>query len=100
HTRCYRDWSSDVCSSDLVPALVEAARKDADAFTRVWAITALGKLGPEARDAVPALVESLQDPAAQPANPAQAAVQALGWIGPPRSEERRVGRESGAEGAQ
>src|SRR5207245_6116786 len=19
HTRCYRDWSSDVCSSDLVP---------------------------------------------------------------------------------
>src|SRR6266542_6210436 len=22
HTRCYRDWSSDVCSSDLDPALV------------------------------------------------------------------------------
>src|SRR5207245_4266624 len=22
HTRCYRDWSSDVCSSDLNPALV------------------------------------------------------------------------------
>src|SRR5208282_6276804 len=20
HTRCYRDWSSDVCSSDLMPA--------------------------------------------------------------------------------
>src|SRR6266542_6063185 len=22
HTRCYRDWSSDVCSSDLVPVLL------------------------------------------------------------------------------
>src|SRR5207245_8411233 len=21
HTRCYRDWSSDVCSSDLVPGV-------------------------------------------------------------------------------
>src|SRR5438128_8420450 len=21
HTRCYRDWSSDVCSSDLIPLL-------------------------------------------------------------------------------
>src|SRR5207245_8325413 len=21
HTRCYRDWSSDVCSSDLTPSL-------------------------------------------------------------------------------
>src|SRR5207245_4948866 len=24
HTRCYRDWSSDVCSSDLEPSLAEA----------------------------------------------------------------------------
>src|SRR5207245_5716866 len=23
HTRCYRDWSSDVCSSDLEPSFVE-----------------------------------------------------------------------------
>src|SRR5207245_8800921 len=23
HTRCYRDWSSDVCSSDLVPGTIE-----------------------------------------------------------------------------
>src|SRR5207245_6936429 len=22
HTRCYRDWSSDVCSSDLCPRIV------------------------------------------------------------------------------
>src|SRR5207245_7381407 len=25
HTRCYRDWSSDVCSSDLASAMSEAA---------------------------------------------------------------------------
>src|SRR5207245_7510887 len=27
HTRCYRDWSSDVCSSDL-PAVSEHATED------------------------------------------------------------------------
>src|SRR6266542_6715796 len=26
HTRCYRDWSSDVCSSDLISALPIKAR--------------------------------------------------------------------------
>src|SRR5207245_6422624 len=26
HTRCYRDWSSDVCSSDLVPRALLRAR--------------------------------------------------------------------------
>src|SRR3989337_3551013 len=26
HTRCYRDWSSDVCSSDLVIFLLNAGR--------------------------------------------------------------------------
>src|SRR3989337_3543797 len=33
HTRCYRDWSSDVCSSDLGAgdsALLEAAQRPAD----------------------------------------------------------------------
>src|SRR5207245_3754761 len=26
HTRCYRDWSSDVCSSDLIEAEIAAQR--------------------------------------------------------------------------
>src|SRR5438128_3002223 len=26
HTRCYRDWSSDVCSSDLAPGAAPTAR--------------------------------------------------------------------------
>src|SRR5207245_6752921 len=29
HTRCYRDWSSDVCSSDLSPADVYLEKKEA-----------------------------------------------------------------------
>src|SRR5207245_3719965 len=31
HTRCYRDWSSDVCSSDLVPLLTESCKLDGPA---------------------------------------------------------------------
>src|SRR5207245_8568406 len=38
HTRCYRDWSSDVCSSDLPPTSTEQglsdSRKWADALPR------------------------------------------------------------------
>src|SRR6266542_5403413 len=28
HTRCYRDWSSDVCSSDLLEAVRELSDRD------------------------------------------------------------------------
>src|SRR5207245_7192078 len=27
HTRCYRDWSSDVCSSDLIQRRLDGARQ-------------------------------------------------------------------------
>src|SRR5207245_4433137 len=33
HTRCYRDWSSDVCSSDLVRVLRLLPAAEADART-------------------------------------------------------------------
>src|SRR3989337_4101012 len=43
HTRCYRDWSSDVCSSDLNRHAFERALLDADEHqpqtatsTRLW----------------------------------------------------------------
>src|SRR5207245_4684364 len=32
HTSCYRDWSSDVCSSDLIRALDEAAEVFLEAY--------------------------------------------------------------------
>src|SRR2546422_1704144 len=41
HTRCSRDWSSDVCSSDLVVIVVEtlgAACVIVGLFTRPWAL--------------------------------------------------------------
>src|SRR6266542_2163584 len=37
HTSCYRDWSSDVCSSDLVG--VGACVRSADGLLRLIAIT-------------------------------------------------------------
>src|SRR5205809_6651509 len=67
HTRCSRDWSSDVCSSDLShPTAVAAApRMDADRK--------------KSRRRIPLLLI---------ANPPSAA---------DRSEERRVGKESRSE---
>src|SRR6266852_7429128 len=35
HTRCYRDWSSDVCSSDLVPQGSAIAREGWDASMKL-----------------------------------------------------------------
>src|SRR3989337_3908089 len=35
HTRCYRDWSSDVCSSDLLPPGPGAALLLAEALDRL-----------------------------------------------------------------
>src|SRR3989449_5632287 len=35
HTRCSRDWSSDVCSSDLAVSGVDAARRAVRASQRV-----------------------------------------------------------------
>src|SRR5207245_4917597 len=35
HTRCYRDWSSDVCSSDLEQALTPVVKEAMDAGIKV-----------------------------------------------------------------
>src|SRR5207245_4290461 len=43
HTRCYRDWSSDVCSSDLAGILVGEPVRDPAAMERAGrALLALG----------------------------------------------------------
>src|SRR5207245_5262457 len=67
HTRCYRDWSSDVCSSDLAAAH-----------------------GPDRARALQLLVQATytaSSVAKYLGYPAEA------WIGAERSEERRVGKE-------
>src|SRR5207245_8400912 len=97
HTRCYRDWSSDVCSSDLlefahaakafgvrpitgaevtlqggshVTLLVESPRGYANLCLLLTAAHAGTRPNPE------------REPAAEP----------------PRSEERRVGKDCGGGG--
>src|SRR5207245_6962438 len=43
HTRCYRDWSSDVCSSDLVTVIITGHVQNPDSSVvettlKVWAL--------------------------------------------------------------
>src|SRR5207245_6113211 len=77
HTRCYRDWSSDVCSSDLEAVTVDLGG------TSSWCTGVL--LGPQvvltaARCAVPATYTA----------GAPAVKRSMVMV---RSEERRVGKE-------
>src|SRR5207245_4003848 len=98
HTRCYRDWSSDVCSSDLI---VFGSTRSAIVDTLLVAI------GVE-RTAV--LVYVLQRSfdalvVAAAITPiflwllGSSAIHAAARFRGVRSEERRVGKESGARWA-
>src|SRR5204862_4882205 len=83
HTRSLRDWSSDVCSSDL-PGMVEAMTQVAHGAGRPFLGICVGMQLLASRG-----LEYTTTPG-------------LGWIpgdvGPirPRSEERRVGKEWGS----
>src|SRR5699024_11855325 len=80
HTRSKRDWSSDVCSSDLAPAAAGAAAPS----------RARGRRTPTKVRFVRAHGSSSVFPAQQsPLQPAGAGEQQHD-----RSEERRVGKES------
>src|SRR5690606_41146552 len=81
HTRFSRDWSSDVCSSDL-PGVVLALRMQR-------AVGVDPAAGPR-RGAVAALVRA--DHAVEPGALRRQAARIL-LVGGPRSEERRVGKE-------
>src|SRR5207245_7362898 len=87
HTRCYRDWSSDVCSSDLgVNRTIQVARR-------------LGITSPLNTDLTMALGSS--DLTLLELTSAYSALANQGtWVPPTtiryvtdRSEERRVGKE-------
>src|SRR2546429_2313713 len=78
HTRCSRDWSSDVCSSDLTPGARDVGGKVSLRLTRgdLVLIETCGGGGYGA-------------PAERPAE-ARAHDRREGYV---RSEERRVGKE-------
>src|SRR3712207_7389948 len=75
HTRYWRDWSSDVCSSDLVPKTIQRVEK-------VDLVLRLGFPIP-LQDLVDGGLGQSQLGGDVP----------LGVAGPRRSEERRVGKE-------
>src|SRR5207245_6689499 len=92
HTRCYRDWSSDVCSSDL---FIEALNRDIEVEPRTLQILAL------LSHVTPMMARALTNlpgddaPVARIANlksdcPGIGGLYALAHG---RSEERRVGKE-------
>src|SRR5207245_7773508 len=60
HTRCYRDWSSDVCSSDLVALALTigpAVKSKGDA--RAGSIVVVDARGAYARDSLAAVAALL-----------------------------------------
>src|SRR5207245_4932567 len=85
HTRCYRDWSSDVCSSDLdlvvIGDMLELGVLSADAHEIA---------GREAARAADVLVGV--------GGLSETIVAAAKRAGVARSEERRVGKEGGGRG--
>src|SRR5699024_11820717 len=89
HTRSKRDWSSDVCSSDLrglvkkrLPVLQSGQRGDTDAGKHTETDT--GRTGDLPLPAAQGTAQYALPPAA-----------GSGWGTALRSEERRVGKEGG-----
>src|SRR5690606_39949602 len=86
HTRFSRDWSSDVCSSDLSPTTpdLQSLRVQDDHAARVNAQLLEIQIAQELREARRSSADLLPSPETveQPA------------VRFPRSEERRVGKES------
>src|SRR5207248_7340242 len=98
HTRSYGDWSSDVCSSDLLPEGELAAARAELQF--LWSVHARitegsGGVGQTARPT--SLRPAPGRPAFRLARRGPAA--ASGRTDASRSEERRVGEEWDCEGA-
>src|SRR3546814_4063375 len=81
------DWSSDVCSSDLLERLTERTCHPGDHGFPVSHVEEQGT------EHVPILVHHPQTIAVEIPLPLQALVEPVGHIRDERSEERRVGKE-------
>src|SRR5690606_40276305 len=94
HTRFSRDWSSDVCSSDLAQSLVDA---DSDPEVRAVILTGTGRAFCAGLDLRPRPAGAPGGSQRRGGNPTRLYLRDM----PPailRSEERRVGREVTAGG--
>src|SRR2546429_4181685 len=99
HTRCSRDWSSDVCSSDLVAEGVERAAQ-LEFLARCGPIGVQGFLlgkpveaslaAAEARAAAVRARQALENAAFAPRRDAGAALGLFGSSGPRRASRRRA----------
>src|SRR5262245_65366452 len=87
HTRCLSDWSSDVCSSDLVRARIAAPAENRSPVAVRLRVRVYDE-----RD-------QLRDVDGAPVTLEPGAETVLEWR-LPRSEERRVGKGCGARWAQ
>src|SRR5687768_17743709 len=86
HTRCSRDWSSDVCSSDL------AQERAGRAPVRARRLPGKARAMTERSEAAEAVLLALMERQISPAE--------MGRLAGERSEERRVGKECRARGAR
>src|SRR5207248_7245450 len=87
HTRSYGDWSSDVCSSDLIDAAAQA--KDYELVTDLRANFANGLVEVIVHGPIAAAPADVMDKVADDFR----AARRMHDFGMKRSEERRVGKE-------
>src|SRR2546422_7512468 len=94
HTRCSRDWSSDVCSSDLAPSggFFPAGKNPPDGAILNYVLPAnsSGDIQLEIYDQDEKLVRSFSS-AAAPAQPEEAPFVAEYWIAPPQALSKAPG---------
>src|SRR5207245_7589755 len=95
HTRCYRDWSSDVCSSDLKLSAVHRMLSGENVSALGCELRVLRKELYKWRDNFRA-----RGPDGLRSRGRPRKAEAAGLARTPRSEERRVGKEGRAGGAR
>src|SRR5207247_2920278 len=92
HTRSTRDWSSDVCSSDLEPMIAESWSTERDGATLVFRIRKGAKF-PNGRPVTAHAAKYCFDRGLQSPGYMRLVIPTLVQVSS-RSEERRVGKES------
>src|SRR5207302_6412023 len=96
HTRFSRDWSSDVCSSDLLELVPAEAERSAAILGAGWLRTTWRITLPLVRPAILAGgLMSFLEAIAEFGTPAFLLIPARTQV---RSEERRVGNDGGSRG--